>query len=120
VAYDPSHGEFVRELLADLGPLTIKRMFGAAGVYLADGLMFGVIDDGVFYLRTDEQNLPDMQAAGAQQFTYPGKDGEPVGTSYWSLPDSAADDPDEAVRWARRAVEASRRKVGPKRRKAKA
>lgn len=118
MAYDPSHGEWVQELLSDgLGHLTIKRMFGGAGVYLSDGLMFGLIDDGVFYLRCDDQNRPDMEAAGSQQFTYPGKDGEVMSMNYWSLPDTAADDRDEAVRWARRAIEASRRKVGPKKKK---
>jgi len=118
MAYDPSHGEWVQELLGrDLGHLTIKRMFGAAGVYLGDGLMFGMIDDGVFYLRCDDMNRPDMEKAGAVQFTYPGKDGEVMSLGYWSLPESAADDAEEAVRWARRAIEASRRKVGPKKKK---
>jgi DNA transformation protein len=28
---------------------------------------------------------------------------------YWSLPDAALDDPDEAVRWAKLALEAARR-----------
>jgi hypothetical protein len=33
MAYDPSHGEWVQELLArDLEHLSIKRMFGADGV----------------------------------------------------------------------------------------
>lgn len=118
MAYDPSHGEFVQELLSHgLGHLTIKRMFGGAGVYLGDGLMFGIIDDGTLYLRVDDLNRADMEKAGAVQFTYPSKDGEMNSMNYWSLPDAAADDPDEAVRWARRAIEASRRKVGPKKKK---
>jgi DNA transformation protein len=58
-----------------------------------------------------------MAAKGSQPFTYPNKDGSVTETSYWSLPDTAADDADEAVRWARRAIEASRRKVGPKKKK---
>jgi len=114
MAFVPADGLWVEELLAELGPLSIRRMFGAAGVYI-DGLMFGIIDDGVFYLRTDAQTVGGFMAAGARQFTYPARDGGEVATSYWSLPDAAADDPDEAVRWAREAIEASRRKVGPKR-----
>lgn len=117
MAYDPSHGEWVQELLGELGHLTIKKMFGGAGVYLSDGLMFGLIDDGTLWLRVDEHNQPAMEAEGSVQFTYPGKDGAVMTLGYWSLPDSAADDRDEAVRWARRAIEASRRKVGPKKKK---
>ena len=33
---------------------------------------------------------------------------------YWSLPDSAVDDPDEAVAWARSSLEAARRKAALK------
>ena len=68
-------------------------------------------------LLADDQNQPAMEAEGSAQFSYPGKDGEIMTLGYWSLPDSAADDRDEAVRWARRAIEASRRKVGPKKKK---
>jgi DNA transformation protein len=118
MSYEASHGEWVQELLGEgLGHLTIKKMFGAAGVYLNDGLMFALIDDGTLWLRADEMNQPDMEKAGSIQFTYPTKDGEVMTMGYWSLPDDAADDRDEAVRWARRAIEASRRKVGPKKKK---
>jgi DNA transformation protein len=34
---------------------------------------------------------------------------------YWSLPDSAVDDPDEAVVWARRSMEVAARKAAAKR-----
>lgn len=34
--------------------------------------------------------------------------------AYWSLPDTALDDPDEAVRWARGAMEVAVRKASRK------
>ena len=116
MAYDPSDGEWVQELLAGLGPLTIRRMFGGAGVY-ADGLMFAIIDDGVLWLRADAENVEALKAAGARQFTYPGKDGEVMNLSYWSIPETAVDDPDEAVEWARASVEAARRKAAGKKKR---
>ena len=36
--------EFLKDQLAGFGPLTIRRMFGGAGVY-ADSVMFGLIAD---------------------------------------------------------------------------
>ncbi len=39
---DDSFHAFVRELFAGLGPVTVKRMFGGAGIY-ADGVMVGLI-----------------------------------------------------------------------------
>ena len=120
MAYDADFGEWVREHLAALGPLEIKRMFGGAGVY-ANGPMFALLDDGVVWLKGDDTNTPALQAAGSRQFTFPGKDGEIMNLGYWSLPDSATDDPDEAVEWARGAIDVALRKAAAKTpRKAKA
>ena len=113
MAYDPDFGEWVREHFDALGPLEIKRMFGAASVY-ANGLIFALLDDGVVWLKADEVNAPLLQAAGARQFTYPMKDGAMMAMAYWSLPESAVDDPDEAVDWARRSSDAALRKAADK------
>ena len=110
MAYDPDFGEWVREHLAALGPLEIKRMFGAAAVY-ANGLIFALLDDGVIWLKADEVNAPLLAEAGARQFTYPAKDGAMMAMAYWSLPERALDDPDEAVDWARKSIDAALRKA---------
>ena len=113
MAYDRRTGEFVRELLQDLGELRIRPMFGGAGVYL-DDLFFGIVVDEALYLRADDDTREAFVAAGSRQFTYEMKDGQIASMAYWSLPDAAADDPDEAVRWARLAVEAAAKKVAAK------
>ena len=110
MAYDPAFGEWVREHFAALGPLEIKRMFGGASVY-ANGLIFALLDDGVVWLKADEVNAPLLQAAGARQFTYSAKDGQEMAMAYWSLPENALDDPDEAVDWARQSIDAALRKA---------
>ncbi len=114
MAYDPDFGDWVREHFAALGPLDIKRMFGGAGVY-ANGLMFALLDDGVVWLKADETHAPLLVEAGARQFTFPTKDGQTMTMAYWSLPEAAMDDPDEAVAWARQSIEAALRKAGAKR-----
>ena len=48
---DPFH-EFVIELFAPMGPVSVKRMFGGAGVF-RDGLMFALIADDTLFLKTD-------------------------------------------------------------------
>ncbi len=113
MAYEAAFGEWVHEHLAGLGPVTIKRMFGGAAVY-ADGLIIALLDDGVMWLKADEQNEPALREAGARQFTYPMKDGRMMAMAYWSLPDPAVDDPDEAVRWARLSLDAALRKAATK------
>lgn len=98
-------------------------MFGGAGLYVG-GVMFGLIDDGRFYLRTDEGLKSDMAAAGAVAWIYTERKGPKAGipheTSYWSLPESALDDPEEAADWGRRAlaIAQARKTAGPQRRRA--
>ncbi len=110
MAYDPEFGEWVREHFAALGRLEIKRMFGGASVY-ANGLIFALLDDGVVWLKADEVNAPLLAEAGARQLTYPIKDGATMTMAYWSLPERAVDDPDEAADWARQSIAAALRKA---------
>ena len=108
MAYDRAFGDWVRDHLGDLGPIEIKRMFGAAGVK-RDGAMFALLDDGVIWLKADEALAAELVAQGASQFTYATGDGQTMSMAYWSLPESALDDPDEAVEWARRSLEVALR-----------
>lgn len=104
---------FALELLSGLGPLRLKRMFGGAGLYCGD-LFFALADDEAIYIKADEANEAAFTAVAAPAFTYPGKDGEVLTLRYRRLPDSAMDDPEEAVRWARLGVEAAARAKAPR------
>lgn len=105
--------EQVRDLLAALGPLAIKRMFGGAGVYV-DGMMFGLLAGETLYLKVDDINQPEFEAAGSGPFVFEMKDGRSAALRYWRLPDTAADDQEEATRWARLAIDAALRARRPK------
>ncbi len=92
-----------RVLLEAMGGFRVKRMFGGLGLFAGD-VMFGLIDEGLIYLKTDPQLEADLRAAGARPWLYAERRGPRAGitveTSYLSLPDEAYDDPDEACRWA--------------------
>ena len=98
---------FAVDLFSDLGPVEARRMFGGAGLY-AGAVMFGLIDDEVIYLKVDGALRADLAAAGSRSWIYAERKGPRAGiaqeTSYWSLPDSALDDPEEACAWGRRAL----------------
>jgi DNA transformation protein len=108
--------DFVVELLEGLGPVRIRRMFGGAGVYAGE-VMFGLIDDDALYLKTDEALRAELKAAGATPWIYSRAPGKWEETSYWRLPESALDDPEEAVAWARKALAVAEAKAAsnPKR-----
>jgi len=98
----------LEEHLAPLGPIQVRRMFGGAGVFL-DGLMFGLVSDGVLYLKVDDRNRPVFEAEGLGPFVYE-KLGKPATlTSYRQAPERLLDEPDEMLAWARDALAAARR-----------
>jgi DNA transformation protein len=98
---------FAVELFSGMGPVEARRMFGGAGLY-ARGVMFGLIDDEVIYLKVDEALKADLVALGARPWIYTlakgPKAGVPQETSYWSLPEAALDDPEDACAWGQRAL----------------
>jgi len=110
---DPFH-DFVAELFAPMGTVSIRRMFGGAGVF-RDGLMFALLGDDTVYLKTDAKLRVDLEAEGSAPFlwTKPST-GEVIDMGYVSLPSSAMDDPDEASQWARRALSVAKAKAAAK------
>jgi DNA transformation protein and related proteins len=99
--------EALKALFEPFGSVTVKRMFGGAGIY-AEGLCFAIEADGEVFLKTDALSRADFSAADSAPFTYMAK-GKSRPTSYWSLPAIAHDEADELRRWARTGLEAARR-----------
>jgi DNA transformation protein len=98
---------FAVDLFSGMGRVEARRMFGGAGLYAA-GVMFGLIDDDVIYLKVDDALKADLAAAGARSWIYTERKGPKAGipqeTSYWSLPEPALDDPEEACVWGLRSL----------------
>ncbi len=101
--------EFIRDLFAQFGPVTVRRMFNSAGIF-ADGMMIGLINKDAIYLKTDETSTPDFEREGSKPFSYVRARGGRVELPYWRLPERLYDDPDELAVWARRAFAAAERK----------
>ena len=100
--------EFLSELLAPLGPVTMRRMFGKTGVF-CDGLMLGMVADNSLYFRVDDGNRTAFaEAASFPPLNYR-KKGETIDLSFWRAPERLFDEPDEFLGWARAALNAARR-----------
>jgi DNA transformation protein len=118
----PDFLNYALELVEGLGPVEAKRMFGGA-LLSHKGVSFAVLDDDTFFMKADVAMGAEMKAGGAKPWAYSiGKDGKVKEIAYWSLPASAADDPDEATALAKRshaiAVRAAAEKAKPKPKKA--
>ncbi len=101
---------YVQELLAPLGAVRVRPMFGAAGVYL-DDVFFAVMDEDSLYFRVDEQTEAAFRAAGSGPFVYQEKDGRTIEMAYWRAPAEAMDSPEAAEPWARLGLDAALRKA---------
>ena len=113
--------DFIKEQLAGFGPVSVRRMFGGAGIY-RDGLMFALIADETLYLKADDASRGEFEALALPPFTYGAKVGKRTVMSYWRAPEACLDDPDDMTEWCRKAyaVALASRKPPPKKRKRKA
>ena len=108
MAVSTEYREFVRELMAPFGRVQIRALFGGCGIYL-DEIMFGLVFDEQIYLKADDINRADFEAAGQPQFVYPLKAGATASMSYYLIPDSLYDDAEELSAWAAKAFAAAQR-----------
>ncbi len=95
-----SFKEFLIEQMAGFGPVTIRAMFGGAGVY-HDGLMFALVDDEVLYLKVDETSRSAFESENLPPFVYSMKGGKKIDMSYFRSPERCLDDADEMAQWCR-------------------
>ena len=103
-----SFAEFLREQLAPLGRITMRRMFGKTGVF-CDGFMLGMVRDNTLYLRVDDDNRTAFKEAESFPPLNYEKKGGTIDLSFWRAPERLFDEPDEFVAWARSALAAARR-----------
>ena len=100
--------EFLREQLAPLGPIAMRRMFGKTGVF-CDGVMLGMVRDNTLYFRVDELNKETFKEARSFPPLDYEKKGASIDLSFWRVPERLFDEPDELVTWAQAALAAARR-----------
>ncbi len=99
--------EFALEQMGRVEPVTGRGMFGGVGIY-SSGLFFALIADDTVYLKVDDTNRADFEAAGMGPFR-PFGDGSPA-MHYYELPAELLEEPDRLRPWMHRALEVARRK----------
>jgi DNA transformation protein len=103
-----SFAEFLREQLAPLGRVTMRRMFGKTGVF-CDSVMLAMVRDNTLYLRVDDENRETFKEAQSFPPLNYEKKGAAIDLAFWRAPERLFDEPDELVAWARAALAAARR-----------
>ncbi len=107
--------KFVMEvvaLLAELGEVRSRAMFGGHGLYCG-ATFFGLIAYERLFFKVNEDSRGEFVARGMEPFSpWPGT----VMKSYYEVPREVFENDEELVRWARRAVEVAEVSAPAKRR----
>lgn len=107
MAVSESYKDYVIDQLGKLGIVTVKKMFGGAGIYY-DGLIFGLLADDVLYFKVDDSNKSDYEKMGMEPFQ-PFAD-KPMVMPYFEVPIDILEDREMLAEWARKSLNASRNK----------
>jgi DNA transformation protein len=113
MSYDEGLYVWAQEALEPLGTVSLRKMMGAAVLYL-DGIVFAVIDDELWF-KADAESSAIWDEAGCDRFSFALKDGGVETMNYRRAPAEVYDDPEAMQRWGRLAVEAGARAAAKKR-----
>jgi len=100
--------DYVLDQLEDLGGVTARAMFGGVGIY-CDGLFFGIIADDVLYLKVDDSNRSDYEAAGMRPFKPFAR--RPTSMKYYAVPLRVLENRDDLLVWAKRSMKVAARQA---------
>lgn len=88
------------DLLAPLGGVTARKMFGGYGIY-KESLMFGLVAEDRLYLRTDDETKDRFIDQGCEPFVFGmSKAGKPVVSKYYEPPEMAFANEQRMKPWA--------------------
>ena len=112
----PVHADFADfccELLASVGNLRKRRMFGGWGLSI-DGLTVAIVADlghgDKLWLKADADARAVFEAAGCARFSYPMRQGDSTvdrSMNYYCPPDDAMDAAHAMAPWARLALQSA-------------
>lgn len=108
MAVDEGYKDYVVDQLGKLGFVTVKKMFGGAGIYY-DGLIFGLLAGDILYFKVDDSNKLDYVRAGMEPFQP--FDDKPMVMSYYEVPVDILENRELLAEWAKRALFASGNKL---------
>jgi len=99
--------DYIVDQLSGWAEVSVRRMFGGAGLY-CKGKMFGLVADDVAYLKVDDSNREDFVQAGSSAFQ-PYSD-KKMTMGYYEIPVDVLEDREELGVWAGRSLRIARKK----------
>jgi DNA transformation protein and related proteins len=82
--------EYIKDVLSEFYPITLRSMFGGYGVY-KNQLMFGLIAEDELYFKADLAAAEYFKTYQSEPFVYSAK-GKTIKISYWKVPMDVIED----------------------------
>lgn len=95
---------YILDQLRGVGPISARRLFSGSGIYYR-GKMFALINGDMLYLKADDSNRADHEAAGMCKFR-PWTD-RPTTLPYYEVPAEVLEDVAELAVWAKKSIAAA-------------
>lgn len=99
--------QFVLELMAPIGGIRARAMFGGFGIYQEE-IMFAIIVDDRLYFKADSATYRKFTAKNLSQFTYVAR-GKTVTMQFYEAPPEVFESPPAMRIWAQQSVAAALR-----------
>jgi len=100
--------DFVTDLFSGVGNIRSRKMMGGLCIYCDTQIFAMLHSDDRLFLKASGDLAQELQRLGCEKFSFTRKDGRQGSMGYWSLPDSALDNPAEACRWGKKALKAAK------------
>ena len=108
---------YAQEQMGLVSGILARRMFGGVG-FSVRGRMFALLADDVLYLKTDDSNRSEFEAAGMGPFV-PFAEKRTQTMPYYEVPAEVLEDRTELAAWVRKAIVVAYRAAAAKKRPAK-
>ena len=116
MAFDAGLVEWATEVIEPLGVVTMRRMMGAATLYL-DGAIFAIVDDSEIWFKADAGSNAIWDEAGCERFTTAFSATNIETMNYRRAPANVYDNPEAMREWAALGIAAGQRVPKKTRRK---
>lgn len=108
MAISSEYLSFIKDQLAELGDIEVKKMFGGHGFFKA-GVMFAMVGNDVFRLKVDSSNQQDYISKGMEPYH---SNTKKKGMPYWEVPADVLEDKSELTIWANKSIEIAKLAAG--------
>ena len=103
--------EYIKDLFSPFGEISVRKMFGGAGIYCG-GAIFAIIGDDDIWFKVDDVTRAEFEEAGLRPFEVE-MNGKTWTMSYYNAPEEIFDDNDALRHWTQLALGASARGKKP-------